>query len=27
MQSGKKMGKAKGVSTGYRWIANAGVGA
>jgi hypothetical protein len=27
MQSGKKMGKAKGLSTGYRWIANAGVGA
>jgi hypothetical protein len=27
MQAGKKMGKAKGVSTGYRWIANAGVGA
>jgi len=27
MQSGKKMGKARGVSTGYRWIANAGVGA
>jgi len=27
MQSGKKMGKAKGISTGYRWIANAGVGA
>jgi hypothetical protein len=25
MQAGKKMGKAKGVSTGYRWIANAGV--
>jgi len=27
MQSGKKMGKTKGLSTGYRWIANAGVGA
>jgi hypothetical protein len=27
MQAGKKMGKAKGLSTGYRWIANAGVGA
>lgn len=27
MQSGKKMGKSKGISTGYRWIANAGVGA
>ena len=27
MQAGKKMGKTKGVSTGYRWIANAGVGA
>jgi hypothetical protein len=27
MQSGKKMGRSKGVSTGYRWIANAGVGA
>jgi hypothetical protein len=27
MQSGKKIGKSKGVSTGYRWIANAGVGA
>lgn len=27
MQSGKRMGKAKGISTGYRWIANAGVGA
>lgn len=25
MQAGKKMGKTKGVSTGYRWIANAGV--
>jgi hypothetical protein len=25
MQAGKKMGRAKGVSTGYRWIANAGV--
>ncbi len=27
MQAGKKMGRSKGVSTGYRWIANAGVGA
>jgi hypothetical protein len=27
MQAGKKMGKTKGISTGYRWIANAGVGA
>jgi hypothetical protein len=27
MQAGKRMGKAKGISTGYRWIANAGVGA
>jgi hypothetical protein len=27
MQSGKKMGKTKGLSTGYRWIANAGIGA
>jgi len=26
MQAGKKMGKTKGVSTGYRWIANAGMG-
>lgn len=26
MQAGKKMGKSKGISTGYRWIANAGVG-
>lgn len=25
MQAGKAMGKAKGLSTGYRWIANAGV--
>ena len=25
LQAGKRMGKAKGVSTGYRWIANAGV--
>jgi hypothetical protein len=25
MQAGKTMGKSKGVSTGYRWIANAGV--
>jgi hypothetical protein len=27
MQAGKKMGKTKGLSTGYRWIANAGSGA
>lgn len=27
MQAGKKLGKSRGVSTGYRWIANAGVGA
>jgi hypothetical protein len=27
MQAGKKMGKSKGLSTGYRWIANAGIGA
>lgn len=27
LQAGKKMGKSKGISTGYRWIANAGVGA
>ena len=27
MPEGKRVGKAKGVSTGYRWIANAGVGA
>lgn len=27
MQAGKKMGKTRGLSTGYRWIANAGVGA
>ena len=26
MQAGKKMGKTKGISTGYRWIANAGMG-
>jgi len=26
MQAGKKMGKSKGLSTGYRWIANAGMG-
>lgn len=25
LQAGKKMGRSKGVSTGYRWIANAGV--
>ncbi len=27
MPAGKKMGKTKGLSTGYRWIANAGMGA
>jgi hypothetical protein len=27
MPAGKKMGKSKGLSTGYRWIANAGMGA
>ncbi len=27
IQAGKKMGRSKGISTGYRWIANAGVGA
>jgi hypothetical protein len=27
MPAGKRMGKAKGLSTGYRWIANAGMGA
>ena len=27
MQMGKKMGRSKGISTGYRWIANAGIGA
>ena len=27
MPAGKRMGKAKGLATGYRWIANAGVGA
>lgn len=26
MAAGKKIGRSKGVSTGYRWIANAGVG-
>ncbi len=26
MVAGKKMGRSKGLSTGYRWIANAGVG-
>jgi hypothetical protein len=26
MKAGKTMGKTKGISTGYRWIANAGVG-
>ena len=27
MPEGKRVGKAKGISTGYRWIANAGLGA
>ena len=27
MPAGKRMGKTKGLSTGYRWIANAGMGA
>lgn len=27
MPAGKKMGRSKGMSTGYRWIANAGMGA
>jgi hypothetical protein len=27
MPAGKNMGRSKGVSTGYRWIANAGIGA
>jgi hypothetical protein len=27
MPAGKRIGKAKGLSTGYRWIANAGMGA
>jgi hypothetical protein len=27
MPAGKRMGRSKGISTGYRWIANAGVGA
>jgi hypothetical protein len=27
MNAGKSLGRSKGVSTGYRWIANAGVGA
>ena len=27
IQAGKKMGRSKGISTGYRWIANAGVDA
>lgn len=27
MPAGKRMGKAKGLTTGYRWIANAGMGA
>ena len=26
MKAGKRMGRSKGISTGYRWIANAGVG-
>ena len=27
MPAGKRIGKSKGLSTGYRWIANAGIGA
>lgn len=27
LSAGKKLGKSKGIETGYRWIANAGVGA
>jgi hypothetical protein len=27
LQAGKRVGRSHGVSTGYRWIANAGVGA
>jgi hypothetical protein len=27
MKAGKSMGRSKGISTGYRWIANAGMGA
>jgi hypothetical protein len=27
MSAGKSLGRSKGVSTGYRWIANAGIGA
>jgi hypothetical protein len=27
MPAGKKLGRSKGLSTGYRWIANAGIGA
>jgi hypothetical protein len=27
MAEGKRVGKSKGISTGYRWIANAGMGA
>lgn len=27
MPEGKRVGKSKGISTGYRWIANAGLGA
>jgi hypothetical protein len=27
MPAGKKLGRSKGISTGYRWIANAGMGA
>jgi hypothetical protein len=27
MPAGKKLGRSKGLSTGYRWIANAGMGA
>jgi hypothetical protein len=26
MPAGKKIGRSKGISTGYRWIANAGIG-
>jgi hypothetical protein len=26
MAAGKRLGRSKGLSTGYRWIANAGVG-
>lgn len=27
LSAGKKLGKSKGIETGYRWIANAGIGA